>query len=184
MLAYVFWHAPRPATAARDYEAAHRAFHEALGLEPVAGLIGVRVFRMAAIPWLDPPQAGYEDWHLLSGSAALDVLNTAAVSSRRLVPHDRIAAMAACGTAGLYALRSGVPITPTRAYWMSKPAGMSYPDFDKSMQPFIDAGACLWGRRMTLGPTPEFCLQSAAAIVPPHASQVVPIELMFGHDGS
>jgi hypothetical protein len=67
---------------------------------------------------------------------------------------------------------------------MSKPAGMSYLDFDKSMQPFIDAGACLWGRRMTLGPTPEFCLHSAAAIVPPHASQVVLLELMFGHHGS
>jgi hypothetical protein len=184
LLAYVFWHAPRPATAARDYEVAHREFHEALELEPVAGLIGVRVFRLAAIPWLDPPQAGYEDWHLLSGSAALDVLNTSAVSSRRLVPHDRIAAMAACGTAGLYALRSGEPITPTRAYWMAKPAGMSYPDFDRSMRPFIDAGACLWGRRMTLGPTPEFCLHASAAIVPPYASQVVPLELMFGHDGS
>ena len=184
MLAYVFWHAPRPATAARDYEAAHREFHQALGLEPVAGLIGVRVFRLAVIPWLDPPQAGYEDWHLLSGSAALDVLNTSAVSSPRLVPHDRIAGMAACGVAGLYALRSGASITPTYAYWMSKPAGMSYLDFDRSMQPFIDAGACLWGRRMTLGPTPEFCLHSAAAIVPPFASQGVSLELVFGRDGS
>ena len=144
----------------------------------------MRVFRLAVIPWLDPPRAGYEDWHLLSGSAALDVLNTSAVRSPRLVPHDRIAAMAACGTAGLYALRSGAPITPTHAYWMSKPAGTSYLDFDRSMQPFIDAGACLWGRRMTLGPTPEFCLHSAAAIVLPYASKGVPLELMFGRDGS
>lgn len=182
MLAYVFWHAPRPAVAARDYEAAHREFHAALAQEPVAGLIGVRVFRLAAIPWLDPPQAGYEDWHLLSGSAALDALNSSALSSRRLAPHDRIAAMAACGIAGLYALRSGAPITPTHACWMSKPPGMSYADFDESMQPHIDAGACLWGRRMTLGPTPEFCLHSAAAIVPPHAARGIPIELVFGHD--
>jgi hypothetical protein len=182
LLAYVFWHAPRPSAAAREYEAAHRAFHAALAQEPVAGLTGVRVFRLATIPWLDPPQAGYEDWHLLSGSAALDVLNTAAVSSRRLVPHDRVAALAASGTAGLYALRSGVPITPTRAYWMSKPAGMSYVDFDISMQPLIDAGASLWGRRMTLGPTPEFCLHSTRTIVPPHAAQDIPIELVFGHD--
>ncbi|MEX2150605.1 MAG: hypothetical protein WD793_10325 [Steroidobacteraceae bacterium] len=182
MLAYVFWHAARPAIAARHYEAAHRAFHAALAQQPVAGLIGVRVFCLATIPWLDPPQAGYEDWHLLSGSAALDTLNAAAVSGRRLVPHDRIAAMAASGTAGLYALRSGVPITPTRAYWMSKPAGMSYLDFDRSMQPLVDAGASLWARRMTLGSTPEFCLHSAAAIVPPHAAQDIPLELVFGHD--
>jgi hypothetical protein len=182
LLAYVFWHAPRPAIPARDYEAAHREFHEVLGQEPLAGFIGVRVFRLAAVPWLDPPQAGYEDWHLLSASAALDLLNQSAVHGRRQSPHDRIATMAGGGTAGLYALRSGAPITPTRAYWMAKPAGMSYPEFDRSMRPFIEAGACLWGRRMTLGPSPEFCLHSAAAIVPPHPAQVVPLELVFGYD--
>ena len=52
-------------------------------------------------------KAGYEDWHLLENSTALDVLNGAAISQARQRPHDRIAAMAADGTAGLYGLRMG-----------------------------------------------------------------------------
>ncbi len=182
MLAYVFWHAPQSGIAGPEYEAAHREFHEALRLTPVAGLEGVRVFRLTTIPWLDPPAAGYEDWHLLSDSCALDVLNSSAVSSRRKVPHDRIAAMAADGTAGLYGLRLGAPVVPSHAYWLSKPARMSYQDFDASLRPIIDAGCCLWGRRMTLGPTPEFCLHAPIQITPPHSAQAVRLDMVFSYD--
>jgi hypothetical protein len=184
LLAYVFWHIPRPTIAGREYEAAHREFHEALRLTPVTGLVGVRVFRLASIPWLEPAQCGYEDWHLLSDSAALDVLNASAVSSRRQLPHDRIAGMAANGIAGLYALRLGTPIAATHAYWMSKPAGLSYQDFESSLQPVIAAGCCLWGRRMTLGPTPEFCLHSTAEITPPYASRAMRLDSVFSHVAS
>ncbi len=93
MLAYVFWHVPRTGTVARAYESAHGEFHDVLRAAGVAGLLGVRVFRLESIPWLDG-QAGYEDWHLLSGSAALDVLNSTAVNEARQRPHDAIAAMA------------------------------------------------------------------------------------------
>ena len=107
MLAYVFWHVPRPGVAAREYEAAHREFHHVLWNAGIAGLVALRVFRLSAIPWLGG-KAGYEDWHLLENSAALDVLNGAAISQARQRPHDRIAAMAADGTAGLYGLQNGI----------------------------------------------------------------------------
>lgn len=168
MLAYVFWHVRRPTVAAPEYEAAHRAFSETLWATPVPGLLGLRCYRLSGVPWLAPGQGAYEDWHLLEGSAALDVLNDSAVTRARLAVHDRIAGMAANGTAGLYGLRMGARIEPAFACWMSKPAGMSYAAFDDSLKPFISEGCCLWGRRMTLGPTPEFCLHAPAAVSLPY----------------
>jgi len=160
LLAYVFWHVPRPGVVAREYEAAHSEFHAVLWNAAIAGLVGLRVFRLATIPWLGGV-AGYEDWHLRENSAALDVLNGAAISQARQRPHDRIAAMAADGTAGLYGLRLGSLNEVTHAHWLSKPPGTSYRDFESTLAPKVDGGGCLWGRRMTLGPTPEFCLHAA-----------------------
>ena len=178
MLAYVFWHVPRPGIAAREYEAAHREFHAVLWRSKVAGLVGLDVFRLDAIPWLGG-MPGYEDWHLLEDSTALDVLNAAAISQARQLPHDRIAAMAADGTAGLYALRLGSRNDATRAHWISKPSGMSYRDFDTSLEPDIESGACLWGRRMTLGPTPEFCLHECAKRQPAHDALSIALGPVF-----
>ncbi len=179
MLAYVFWHVPRPGVTARDYETAHHAFHEALWQSTVPGLLGLRVYALPLIPWLEPQLPGYEDWHLLDDSAALDALNAAAVTHARQLPHDRIAAMAANGTAGLYGLRAGEVIEPTQAYWLSKPGGMNYESFKQSMSPLIDAGCCLWGRRMTLGPTPEFCLQAPVPIEMPFPARLLANEAKF-----
>ena len=47
---------------------------------------------------------------------------------------------------------------------------MKYAEFDESLRPFIAGGCCLWGRRMTLGPTPEFCLHAPAEVSVPHAA--------------
>lgn len=176
MLAYVFWHVRRPGVEAPEYEAAHRAFHDTLWATPVAGLLGLWIHRLAEIPWLEPRQQGYEDWHLMEGSAALDILNEAAVTRARQGAHDRVAAMAASGTAGLYAPRLGAPIKPSMAYWLSKPAGMSYANFYQTLQPLVDTGCCLWGRRMTLGPTREFCLHAAMAVNLPHPALALRIE--------
>jgi hypothetical protein len=167
LLAYVFWHVPRAGVTALQYEAAHRAFHDALRAASVRGLLGVEIYRLASIPWLGG-MPGYEDWQLLENSAALDVLNLAAVSEARQRPHDAIAALADNGTAGLYGLRMGVRIAPAIAYWLSKPDGMSYSAFEASLQPLIPKGCCLWGRRMTLGPTPEFCLHAPKPHELPH----------------
>ncbi len=179
MLAYVFWHVPRAGVAARDYEAAHRGFHEVLWRSRVPGLLALRVYRLASVPWLAGEPAGYEDWHLLEDSAALDELNEAAITQSRQLPHDRIAAMAADGTAGLYGLRAGALLEPATACWLSKPAGTGYPAFDLSLKPFIAQGCCLWGRRMTLGPTPEFCLQAPAGAAPPPAALAIGMKTLL-----
>lgn len=181
MLAYVFWHEPRAGVAACDYEAAHREFHEVLWRSQIPGLLALRVYRLDAIPWLPGRPPGYEDWHLLEDSAALDRLNEAAVTQARQLPHDRIAAMAAGGTAGLYGLRAGALLEPAVAYWLSKPAGTNYQEFNRSMQPYIERGGCLWGRRMTLGPTPEFCLQAAADSVPPPGAVAIAMNGVLRH---
>jgi len=175
LLAYVFWHVPRPGAEARTYESAHGAFHSVLRDAAVPGLLGVRVFRIASIPWLSG-QAGYEDWHLLEGSADLDVLNDAAIGGARQLPHDRIASLAGDGTAGLYGLRLGRFIEPAVAYWMSKPDGMSYRDFESACAPLVADGCCLWGRRMTLGPTPEFCLHAPAPRVMPYPAHTIELQ--------
>ena len=183
MLAYVFWHVPRAGVAVREYESAHREFHEILRDAKVQGLLGLRVFRLASIPWLEG-RAGYEDWHFLENSAVLDDLNDAAITQARLRPHDRIAALAAAGTAGLYGLRRGVLNEPTVAYWMSKAEGMGYSAFESSLAPQVTDGCCLWGRRMTLGPTPEFCLHARARRDLPHPALAFETHTMLNMTGS
>ena len=184
MLAYVFWHLRRATVRAPEYEAALRVFHESLWATPVPGLLGLCSHRVPQVPWLVPGQGGYEDWHLLEGSAVLDVLNEAAVTRARLAVHDRVAGMAANGTAGLYGLRMGARIEPAIAYWMSKPAGMSYAAFDESLKPIIAKGSCLWSRRMTLGPTPEFCLHAPAAVSLPHEALALKLERLHSLGGT
>ena len=66
------------------------------------------------------------------------------------------------------------------AYWISKPDGMSYAAFEASLGPLVGAGCALWGRRMTLGPTPEFCLHAPAKCELPYpalALSLVPVSL-------
>jgi hypothetical protein len=183
LLAYVFWHVPRESAEAHEYESLHREFHAVLQRANVNGLVRVKVHRLEAIPWLGG-RPGYEDWHQLEGSAALDVLNRAAVSGMRQIPHDRIAALAADGTAGLYGVRQGRPIDPRMAYWLSKPAGMSYADFEASLAPLVADGCCLWGRRMTLGPTPEFCLHAPGARTLPYPALAIEMTLLQGDPAS
>jgi hypothetical protein len=94
--------------------------------------------------------------------AALERLNDAAVSAGRAAPHDAVALLAEGGIAGLYGLRGGAPLLqPACSAWFAKPAGMGYAALDAALAPILAGGAgALWSRRMTLGPTPEFCLQS------------------------
>ena len=183
MLAYAFWHVPRANAVAQAYESAHGAFHDVLRAAGVPGLRGVRVSRLETIPWLGG-EPGYEDWHLLDGSADLDVLNDAAISEARRQPHDRIAALAGEGTAGLYGLRMGTNVTPAFAYWLSKPEGMGYAAFEASMAPLVAGGCALWGRRMTLGPTPEFCLHAPAARAIPFPAQAISLHHVSNWPGS
>jgi hypothetical protein len=163
MLAYVFWHWPTPETDRETYENHLRAFHRALAAGNPDGFLRSAVFRLRGVPWLETDADAYEDWYLVESSAALDVINDAAVTAARKDPHDRAARHAAGGAAGLYRLREGSEnLEATRfAYWLAKPAGVSYPDFYAQLRPLTDQpDVGLWGRQMVLGPTPEFTLRS------------------------
>ena len=105
MLAYVFWHWPAPSIEPAVYEQALAGFHGALRVSPPRGFLGSYAHRVESAPWLPAgtlaPAYVYEDWYRLETSAALDALDEAAVSSPLREPHDRVARIAAGGTAGL-----------------------------------------------------------------------------------
>lgn len=163
MLAYVFWHWPQPDVSIADYESRMCAFQDALAAEGPRELRAARAWRIAGAPWL-PSGTGYEEWYLLDDTAALEALNTGAVSGPLAGPHNAVAALAAGGTAGLYqtppTISSGTPSNPgtldgATVRWFSKPAGLSYPGLYARLG---DSLPRLWVRMMVLGPTPECCL--------------------------
>jgi hypothetical protein len=163
MLAYVFWHQPQSGVTTSSYQSALRAFHEALDRADIRGFHGSTVFSILDAPWLESPGRGYEEWYLLDGSHALDQLNEAAVSPAVKDFHDRAAAAAGDGKAGLYRLRAGIPTLEQAAFatWMTRPATVDYEDFDARIGRWAShEHVSLWGRQMVLGPTPEFCLLS------------------------
>ena len=176
MLAYVFWHWPRPEVAPDDYESVQRRFHTALATVPPPGFRRSWSVAVHGAPWTGAG-AAYEDWYLLDGSAALDPLNTAAVTASRQAPHDAAAALAANGTAGLYTVKLGAPVAPPQvATWFAKPTGMSYPELFSVLAPLVRTkGAVMWLRQMVLGPTPECCLHSERPLELP--SQFAPLRL-------
>lgn len=162
MLAYLFHHWRRPSVDVDDYDARLRRFHRALADAPPSGFLRSICVAHRGAPWSNAGGDAYEDWYLLSDSAALDPLNEAAITASRQLPHDDAAAAASGGTAGLYRARLGaLSIAPEFAYWFAKPTGMSYHQLYDAMRPFTgDAAGLLWGRQMTLGPAREFCLQT------------------------
>ena len=161
MLAYVFWHWPQPGVDTGTYVEHLIAFHQTLAANKPDGFQGSRVFRIRGASWLDTKGDAFEDWYLLDDSAALDVINHAAVSGPCEGPHNLVAREAAGGTAGLYRLRAGTIDDARYAVWLSKPDGISYTDFYSMLEPVVTVnGAALWGRQMTLGPTTEFVIHS------------------------
>jgi hypothetical protein len=164
VLAYVFWHAP--SAGAPEYEELLAAFHAALRAAPSPGLGATAVLALDAVPWLGGA-AGYEDWYLLDGFAALGALDGAAVTGPRQAPHDAAAAAAAAGVAGLMGHVAGalLPAEPAWTAWTSKPAGLPYADAHAQLAAAL-AGldAAAWQRRMTLGPATEYCVLAAAPL--------------------
>lgn len=178
MLAYVFWHWPQPGVDTETYVDHLISFHRTLNAHKPVGFNGSRVFRMRGPSWLETTGDAYEDWYLLDDSSALDRINEAAVSGVCEVPHNLVAREAAGGTAGLYRIKSGdVFVEPRFAVWLSKPDAVSYAHFYSTLQPIV-TGA-LWQRQMTLGPTTEFLIHSAAPVQLPEAwttSQVLALQ--------
>lgn len=180
MLAYVFWHWPNQDTNREAYENGLTEFHQSLAAHKPAGFQYSDVFRIGGAPWLPAGVTAYEDWYVVDGSHALDVLNDAAVTFPSKDSHDRAARRAAGGTAGLYRLRQGQIDFEQASYatWLSKPAGTSYDDFFAAFSPLTGlAGVCLWGRQMTLGPATEFCLHTAEEIALPESLKPVTLRL-------
>ena len=163
MIAYVFWHWKQQSIAAPDYEPVQRIFHDALAAAPPKGFHWSQSFALSGCAWAADRGEAYEDRYLVDDFAALDALDAAAVTASRKAPHDKAAALAAGGIAGIYQLSQGEPMrAPRHVAWFSKPAGVSYAAFRGVLEPVVAKGeAAVWMRRMTLGPTPEFCLYSA-----------------------
>ena len=160
VLAYVFWHWRHPSANRAEYESAQQAFHRALSASPSAGFIRSFSHAIAGAPWANAGGEAYEDWYLVRDSAALDPLDVAAVTAGRKSAHDAAASLAANGTAGLFQLKVGVaPTAPQSAQWFAKPSGLSYPQVFAAIEPALrPVDGSLWVRRMTLGPSPEFCV--------------------------
>jgi hypothetical protein len=186
MLAYVFWHWKRATIPALEYEARQRAFHAALAGAPPAGFERSSCARLTGAPWAADGAEAYEDWYLVHDFAALGVLKDAAISASRQAPHDAAAAAALSGTAGVYALQAGAPLSaPTLAHWFGKPDGMSYRELLAELTPLVQqAGAALWLRQLVLGPPRELCILAPARLELPPAFAVLELELAPVWSGS
>jgi len=101
MLAYLFWHTPKPTVARSDYERDLLAFSRALADLHCPGVRGITSFRTSTVPWLDDP-SGYEDWATIDGSCALETLNEQAVSGSMVELHGTVAQQMGVGYGGVY----------------------------------------------------------------------------------
>jgi hypothetical protein len=144
LLAYVFWHRPRPGVDASEYEEGLRALHARLDVPSAT-------FRVQELPFA--AAGGYEDWYLVDDWGRLGELNQAAVSGGPREPHDSVAALAGSGWGGIYALVRGDAVPPASARWIDKPAGEDAERFVESLP-----ATTVWRRQMVLGPAPELCL--------------------------
>lgn len=166
MLAYVFWHQRASHVAKERYQEKLIAFHQILQERQPQGFVSSVVLEIARLPWMSAgDEEVYEDWYLVENSAALDPLDTVALSESCREPHQQIARLAGQGTGGLYRLKEG-SIDRTRAAevrfvtWFSKPAGMRYETLYASLpQQQDEPQGMVWQRQMTMGPALEFCWQ-------------------------
>jgi hypothetical protein len=165
VLAYVFWHWPRPGIEREEYEGRLVDFHREMSRSLPTGVRRSLVWRVSGAPWL-PSGSGYEDWYLVDDSAALDLINRDAVTGVLGTRHEAVARLSGGGTAGLYQpaqIAAGV-VECALAIWFSKPGGLSYGDLYSRLDA---APGRLWQRMLVLGPTPEYCLlQPDAGTVP------------------
>jgi hypothetical protein len=157
MLAYVFSHRPAAGVDIAVYESALTRFHAALVSASPSGFVSSATFKVGD---------RYSDWYLVEGSAALDVLNAAAMSGARTPAHDAAARMAVDGVGKLYSLVTGEPAAgPGFEVQFSKPAGVGYPDHYARLRPYSSGpGVSVWRRMMVLGPPPEFCLLAPSEV--------------------
>ena len=162
MLAYVFSHRPAGGVDSATYEDSLRRFHAALAKAAPSGFISSNTFRTGD---------ALSDWYMVESSAALDVLNGAAVSGAQAPIHDAAARMAAEGVGKLLSLAAGEYLEgPGYEVRFAKPAGMTYADLYAKLQAWTGApGTSLWRRMMVLGPPPEFAIITPSSLELPAA---------------
>jgi hypothetical protein len=173
MLAYLFWHRPGADQAIGPYERALVGFHRRLRDAPVPGLVASGTARVGGLPWM--PGDGYEDWYAVDDYTALGVLNDAAVDAGHVEAHDLAAHAAGFGAGGLYSLERGTIDAPAGdCVWLTKPTGVSYPDFDERLM-VLTAGesVSVWRRQMVLGPAPEYRVTAGRELAMP--ADMVPL---------
>jgi hypothetical protein len=177
LLAYIFWHHPRPDVDVAAYERALHDFHRALGESGAEGFVRSETFRVSGASWINDGGDAYADWYLVAGSFALDPLNEIAVSGARRPGHDEAAAWSARGAGGLYRLLEGEAEldAPVIERWLTKPRGTSYEEFYGWARPRAREGGELWRRQMVLGPAPEFCLLSGSELRPPSGVELLEV---------
>jgi hypothetical protein len=160
LLAYVFSHRPADGVDVAGYEDSLRQFHAALASAAPSGFVTSNTFRTAD---------GYNDWYMVESSAALDVLNAAAVSGARSAVHDAAARMAAGGSGKLLNLHAGEYFNVDGfEVRFAKPVGTSYVDLYARLQAWTSAPeVSLWRRMMVLGPPPEFSLVTPSEVTLP-----------------
>jgi hypothetical protein len=161
LLAYVFSHRPAGGVDVAAYEGSLRRFHSELATARLSGFIDSATFSIGA---------GYSDWYLLENTAAMEVLNAAAVSGARTSAHDSAARMSAEGAGKLLSLAAGnASMDEGFEVRFGKPAGMPYKDLYARLETWTNAaGVSLWRRMMVLGPPPEFCLITPSKVdLPP-----------------
>ena len=165
-LLYVFWHWKRSCIEGAEYEAHQRSFHATFEAHPPEGFVCSSSSLIQGAPWANSGDVAYEDRYCLLDAAALDTLDQSVAVDPHREAHASAAKGAAGGSAGLYRVRLGVPLSgPRHAWWFARGPGMTYEDLVGLLAPLIREGeSVMWMRRMVLGPTPEFCLQSVAPL--------------------
>jgi hypothetical protein len=151
VLAYVFSHHPASGVDIPAYEESLRQFHTALASAAPSGFISSSTFRTGD---------KFSDWYMVDSSAALDVINAAAVSGARAPVHDAAARMAADGVGKLLKLHAGAYFAgPGFEIRFAKPPGMGYVDLYARLQMWSGLPeVSLWRRMMVLGPPPELTI--------------------------
>ena len=178
VLAYTIWHWPLPSVEDRSYAAHQERFHAAIAIHPAPGFRWSQSLRVARLPWANEGRPVFQDRFFVDGWAVFEDLEAHAISGERREPHDRMASGVGGAVAGMYGLRLGAPPEQPRwSYWFTKPAGMSYDELYAVLSPLADVDTALWGRRLVLGPTPEFCLESAASLTLPQILRPLAVQL-------
>lgn len=157
MLAYLFFHRCQAGGDVGAYEDGLRGFHTSLAAATIDGFRESRTYRVGD---------RYCDWYIVESSAALDVLNDAAVGGARSALHEAVARMASDGEGKLLKLAAGSYDSAARfEIRFSKPRGMSYSDLYQRLEDWTgQRDVSLWRRMMVLGPPPEFILLAPSAV--------------------